>query len=368
MIRRRGVRGWLGAAGALWILGTATMSARAEPAFAVRTGYRCSQCHVNRTGGGLRTSFGSIWSQTVLPARLLHRRDGRNLIPANPDARFAFGADVRFQYLAVALENGEDTSSFEIPEANLYAEVRLAPRRLSLYVDQKVGPSGSSSRELFGLLSFRKLRAYLKLGKFLPPYGWRLPDDDAFIRSFSGFTYINPDTGLEFGLEPGRWSFHLSAVNGAGGGSDDNRTKKLTMLTVRRFDNWRIGISGANNRTGGVTTAQAGLLAGANFGRLALLAEGDWVETRDAGSTERLIGLIEADLLVSRGLSIKLARDWIDPDRDVSTDARIRDSVGLEYVPYPFVQLRWFARFRDGPPQIPGAREAQVELEAHFFF
>ena len=85
------MRRWLTGAGVvimLWIVETATV--RAEPAFAVRTGYRCSQCHVNRTGGGLRTPFGSIYTQTTLPARVLAWRDGGNLLPADPDARFAF--------------------------------------------------------------------------------------------------------------------------------------------------------------------------------------------------------------------------------------------------------------------------------------
>jgi hypothetical protein len=324
---------------------------------------------MNRTGGGIRTSFGSIYTQTILPTRLLRWRDGGNLLPANPDARFAFGANVRAQYLNVTSEDREDISSFEIPEANLYGELRLAPGRLSLYLDQKVGPSGASARELFGLLSWRKGRAYLKVGKFLPPFGWRLPDDAAFIRQFSGFTYINPDIGVEFGAEPGKWSIHLAAVNGSGGGSDDDRSKKLTLLTVRRFDRWRVGVSGANNIDDDATTTYAGLLGGANFGRLALLAEGDWVESSQGNQvTRRLLGLIEADVLVTRGLNIKLARDWIDPDRDVRTDDRTRDSLGLEFIPYPFLQLRWFVRRLDGPPQVAGSRDTQVDFEVHVFF
>ena len=352
------------------LFGTAEL-ALAEPAFAVRTGYRCSTCHANRTGGGIRTAFGSIYTQTTLPHRPLSWGAASTLLRGNPDARFAFGGDLRGQYLTVESRELEDVSSFELAEANVYAEARLIPNRLSLYLDEKVGPGGASARELFGLFSFanEKSRAYVKVGKFLPPYGWRLPDDAAFVRQFTGFSYTSPDIGVEIGMEPGRWSLHLAAVNGAGGGSDDNRSKRFNLQAVRRFRNWRTGVSGSNNIRGAVTTTHAGILGGANFGRLALLAEGDWVQTRDdVGSDQRLVGLVEADLLLMRGLNVKLAHDWIDPDRGIQTDDRNRFSIGLEYIPYPFVQLRCFVRFRDGPPQVVGSRDDQVELEAHIFF
>src|SRR5207249_7302271 len=42
----------------------------------------------------------------------------------------------------------------------------------------------------------------------------------------------------------------------------------------------------------------------------------------------RLIGFAEADLLVTRGLDIKFTHDWTDPDTRVSTDSRVRDSLG----------------------------------------
>src|SRR2546429_9013310 len=68
--------------------------AHAEPYLALTQGAKCSQCHVNPTGGGLRNAFGDVFSQTQLPARPI---DTRTHIWAGQIARFLpLAGDLRF--------------------------------------------------------------------------------------------------------------------------------------------------------------------------------------------------------------------------------------------------------------------------------
>ena len=363
---------WLAASAAvLWALGPkGATPAQAEPAFAVRTGYSCGQCHVNRTGGGMRTPFGSLYSQTTLPTHLLIWRDQGYLLPADPQARFALGGDVRAGLYAVGSDDYEDTVSFEMPAANFYGQLRIIPERLSVYLDQRLGSGASSTRELFALFAFHAHAGYVKFGRFLLPYGWALPDDGAFIREPLGFAFSSSDIGVEVGFEPANWSTHVALTNGNAGPRDADRGKRVSFLTTRRFHRSRLGLSAAYDVAAGTTTTWAGLLGGLNLGRFSLLAEADARLARPDGmtTTETWAGYFEVDFLIQRGMSLKYAHDWADPSRDARTDQQQRDSLGFEYSPYPFVQLRAFVRSGDGPPQVPGARDRQAELELHLYF
>ena len=205
---------------------------------------------------------------------------------------------------------------------------------------------------------------------------WTIPVGASFsyIPYFDDW-YVNGNVAYVFsekllGVNVDFWSVHLAAVNGSGGSSDTDNSKKLSLVTVRRIGSGRLGLSASHDRPDDERIRQIGLFGSWKTGRLVFLMEADHrnVVRSTGGETEQWMAFFETDILLSRGFNLKFAHDWIDPDRALATDAQTRTSFGVEYIPYPFVQLRYFVRLRDGPPQTVGVRDDSVELEAHFFF
>jgi hypothetical protein len=356
-----------------------------EPYFAVREGYKCSQCHSNRTGGGKRNGFGLIYTQTTLPHTVVSfatlqklfsntaSSDQGTFVGATLADFLSFGGDLRVENRTVFEQGPLDSrNEFNVTEANLYVEANLLRDILTLYVDERLGPGAAGSREIFGLVHLPQLgNLYIKGGKILLPYGWRLQDDSAFIRDRTGINYANPDTGIEFGIEPGPLSFSLAVTNGTAGGSEDNLFKQITLRGEAVFRHWRAGWSFSYNDTDVARRVMYGPFAGLSFGRFTLLGEVDVIEDRDAasGSTTTQVAVFSAlNVLIVRGVNFKLSYEYLDPDVDVDNNARTRLVIALEPFVTQFFQLRLQYRLNDSIPQRPAERADEVRLEMHLFY
>jgi hypothetical protein len=336
----------------------------AEPYLAVRMGLKCAVCHVNRTGGGGRNLFGSQWAQTALPIKALETRN-RAL-----NDWLAFGFDVRT--LATALVSDADPrTNLEMSEAQLQLEARLVPGALALYVDETVGPSQAFAREAFLLVERLPLNGYAKAGKFMPPYGWRIWDDAAYIRSQTGFGYRTPDLGVEVGIEPGPLSWFVSVTNGSVGAVDNNSGKMVTSTVAVVYPEFRVGASGSYNPGTTSDRSMIGGFAGTRVGPLVILGEADLIRDSFTAATpdrDQLATYVEGVLLVSRGVNVKATWGLLDPDRDEAEaeDERTRGRFGVELFPVSFVQISAFYTMLD----VPGVTTDRdfVSLEAHLHF
>lgn len=346
--------------------------ADAEPFLAVRTGLKCAMCHVNGTGGGMRTAFGTNYSQTILPRKIQITGGRRAVFDPGFADDVKIGGDLRLQNRST-LRPGEDRNQFEFTEGNLYAEVVLVPDFLSFYVDEAVAPGGASAREAFLLLQHTERQLFFKAGRILLPFGTRLWDDDAFIRRVTGFNFAAQDLGVELAWRPRRLSAAIAVTNGTASGPDNNREKEVSMVLEHVFDRFRFGGSFVVNQAPSTRRLAGGGFAGLRVGPLSLLGEFDVVsddydgDLRENHGDTRL-ACVEANWLAAKGVNVKLAYDWMDPYTDVTEDEREMFRIGVEPFLTQFLQVRAFYRHRKAPPQLETENEDWLTTELHAFF
>ncbi len=375
----------------LLVLQTAT---HAEPYLAVQYGLKCSQCHYNPTGGGKRNSFGTIFAQTKLPSKVLSATDlgsflglresdskdengtadssaGSTFYSGYPTSFLSLGGDFRFNYQSTFGPNGS-ANSFRISEGQLYGSLEFYEGAISLYLDETVAPGGATAREAFGLLR-GPWESYLKAGRILLPYGLRLQDDSAFIREITGFNFGVQDLGVELGLEPGPWSISTAVSNGSQGSADDNKDKQVTGMASFIQRHWRLGTQASWNNTSAARRVAVGGFAGVNIGQVSLLGEidylMDYLESLPGDprvSQLLLYGAVNYQLF--KGVNLRFAYDFADPDTTVSEDSFIRVSTGVQWFPIQFVEIRAFYRFRDDTETSLLDDESMLDFELHLFF
>jgi hypothetical protein len=343
--------------------------AAAEPYLAVRQGLPCSGCHVNPTGGGLRSAAGNAFAQNELAARRIDTGETQWL---GEVGRFvALGGDFRYSatYTDFPDAPSEDLA-FAVDELRAYLDIRVIPDRLSVYFDQRLAPDTSSNLEAYARLRLGSSNRYwIKAGRMFLPFGLRLEDDTSFVRRYSGINFFTPDNGIELGLEEGSWNAQLAVSNGTAGSEATGSGKQWSLRAEHVRAGWRAGASVNFNDAGDVERHMAALHAGLRTGPVVWLAELDYIEDRGpvAGDLPRWAGLLEANWMPRRGHNLKLAAEGIRPDSDVYDD-QYRYSLVYEYAPIQFLQLRAGVRIHDGESgdDLQNRRFGFIELHAFF--
>jgi hypothetical protein len=354
-----------------------SLAAHAEPYLAVRAGAKCVSCHVNPTGGGKRTEFGSLYGALTMSASRLAEAPGGTKDDAPPppwtgrlNEHLAIGGDLRADLDAARAPNQASSLDFATQSAQLYLQLSPVPERLMVYVDERVAPGAALNRETYALLWSREHGAYLKAGRFFLPYGLRLQDDSAFVRQAPGINFTSSDDGVEGGLELGPWSAQLAVSNGTAGAAENDRRKQVSLLasTVRPL--WRAGASvNANNSIAG-DRRMRNLFAGLKTGPVAWLAELDFIaDYLPAGArrTQRA-GLVEGNVEIARGHNLKLSYEWLDPDLEAAGDERKRVSLVWELWAFEHTQFRLGWRDSRGPAQIDAQNAQEMFLQWHAYF
>lgn len=366
----------------------ASRVAVAEPYIAIQTGYKCSACHVNPTGGGLRTTFGDVFAENLLAGHLLPA--GSPVWTGQVLQNFLrVGGDLRTDYSRTAAPQTPLSAQFSLEQARVYTDVSVIPNRLSVYVDEQVAP-GTQTMEAY-IRYGDSSNWYLKAGHFYLPFGWRLQDQTTFVREVTGINMNTPDTGVEFGLEREHWEWQVDATNGAANSgssigssaSGTSSTSSSTSTSTRSSGYmattqlmymrslWRAGIAGSYTQSSlAGDRDMAGLFAGLRTGPVAWLGEADVV--RQAGysdGTHTMVPMLgEMDWRLFKGNNLKLTYEFYDPDEHIGNNQQTRWSVLYELTPIPFLQIRAGYRRYQGIPQNNAQNQSLAFIEAHGFF
>jgi hypothetical protein len=347
---------------------TLANQASAEPYLAARMGLKCMQCHVNPTGGGMRTAFGNSFAQTLLAANRIGADD--DLWTGQISKFLSVGGNARANYNYVDVPDQTRTNDFAVEEARAYLDFGVIPNRLSVYLDQRFAPGNSTNLEANVRFWIKEGSLYVKAGRMYLPFGYRLEDDGAFVRQASGINMQAPDEGLELGIERTNWSAQLVLSNGAGGGTEIDHGKQLTTRFEYVQQRWRAGASLLFNDADAGNRKGVGAFGGYNLGPLTLLGELDFIDDDSIGVGGRklLASLAEADWNLRQGHNLKVTYEWFEPNRDVDEDEQTRSSVLYEWSPIQFLQLRAGVRIYDGIPQNDLQNRKQAFLQLHGFF
>jgi hypothetical protein len=343
-------------------------TANAEPYLAAQMGLKCMQCHVNPTGGGLRTVFGNTFAQTQLAAKKIGSDE--DIWTGQVMKFLSVGGNARANYSFVDVPNQTSTNDFAVEEARAYLDFGVIPNRLSVYLDQRFAPGNSTNLEANVRYWIRENAIYVKAGRMYLPFGYRLEDDNAFVRQVSSINMQAPDEGVEFGFETGSWSTQFAISNGTAGAPEIDDGKQIAARTEYASSVWRVGVSALSNKTDAGDRVGAGVFGAFRTGPVTFLAEVDYIDDDSIGvSGQKLMAsLAEANWKVRQGHNLKFSFEWLEPDRDVDEDEQTRASLVYEWSPIQFIQLRGGMRLYDGIPQNDNQNRKQAFLQLHGFF
>ncbi len=343
----------------------------AEPYIAIQQGLKCTSCHVNPTGGGMRNTFGNVFAQTLLP--MMHIDTGPNVWTGSLNSFIGIGGDLRYD-ATLTQEPGQRTiDQFDLEQMRVYLDASVIPDRLMVYADEQVAPGGATNEEAWAMYWSANHDWYVKAGQMYLPFGFRLQDQTAFVQQVSGINMTTPDRGVEVGYEHGPWDAQVNVSNGTAGGTVVTNGKQYIGQLQFVQSIWRAGIAlDENNSAADGRRTAYGLFGGLKTGPVAWLAEADVVvdHTLPNGGNREAGGLLEANWLIMRGNNLKITAEQFAPDLAVSVrrNGETRWSVVYELTPIQFVQLRAGFRYYDGIPQDDSQHERLWFLELHGFF
>ncbi|MEO8233230.1 MAG: hypothetical protein ABI638_13180 [Ignavibacteriota bacterium] len=338
----------------------------ALPRFAVKLGDKCSDCHYNPSGGGIRSSDGWHWGKNTLS--MISERDKDFIMSPRISDNISIGLDYRTQYI---YSQSSKRTYFQNMTAALHTNFALS-KQINL-----VGKYDFVNElwEGYGVARILPGNAYIKAGVYTPNFGIRLDDHTAYTREGLIFNPFYREVGVEIGFFEDTWLYASASIGSNLSDATSNYTKDPTY-TVRAEITPRFGEVGlmfggsyAAVKLGGsegpLNTDMYGGFFGFGYDEFSLLAEYDLVKDLSIPNTKSNILMLEVAYGILTGLDAVVRYDRIDFNEAVNSDEISRMIFGFEFHPYSFIEVRPQYRLVFEDPSIDND---SFVLQLHFWY
>jgi len=355
------------------------------PRFSAYTGDKCSDCHVNPQGGGMRNQYGQNFAKQNLQMDFLKKLVTKKTdFSTQLNKNISIGGDVRVVHVGNENTSGPSTNTFLTMQGDFYANANVNDY-ISVYVAPGLQiPNVPAKYEVYGMVGSLPANLYFRAGRMTPAYGMKVVEHRAYQRqSLLGTPYAAND-GVEIGLSPGFLNLSAGLFNGLNTNFFDNDPKRMfvssadfSFVPVEDKFNVNFGASFYNNpynfldpnsgsQTDAIKQAFGGFAKFGLFKRVALLGEVDFLENTQLSSMTRgIFGYGELNVIIINGVELRTQYEIMRPDRDTENNRTIRTSVGAALFPLTGFETEAMVRFVSDDQQ-PNTTEFQWNF--HFYF
>jgi len=304
----------------------------AYPRFGALAGEKCSSCHFQASGGGIRTERGNLFAAENLMMKTFQTED----YEFDPQIKegIRLGGDLRTMNYFDTYNNSSNHIQMEGVLYGFYS--------LTKSVDINLGIGFNALSEVYGRFKFSK-EAYIKAGLFVPDYGIKIPDHRSPIRKIYKFDNFGYYVGLEAGYSSENFdisSYFGNKDGGTGQYSDKGKMGVITGRFVQQFgeSSFMLGFSGRSAVQAPTNTSlvqnevsYASFFSLGLMQRVSILGQFDIVkDTYNIGAEVKgKIAMAEVSYVIAEGLHFRYQFDFLDINDDVDDSNYIRHVIGI---------------------------------------
>lgn len=352
------------------------------PRFSAYTGSKCSDCHINPTGGTMRNQYGLKYAKDNLYIEALKNISDKNDFSGELTKNIFIGGDVRTVFIDNENHNLPNFNSFFTMQGDLYLNAKIN-KHLNIFISPGINlPDHETKYEVYGMISNLPLNSYFKAGRLTPNFGIKIAEHRAFQRQDLMNAPYSPDNGFEIGISPGIFNFNMGLFNGLFSGSHDNDQNKMFVASgdfslTTKDENLSFNFGGSlyNNPynyydpnlphpISANRKAWGGFTKIGIYNTIAVLGEYDFSESDITSLVRSVYRYVEFNARIFKGIEVRGVYEFKDVNRDIIDDEITRYSFGAALYPMLGFETEAAIRFI----KYSGINAKEFQWSFHFYF